>query len=202
MQRAIGEGDRTLLGIFGCEHRHDDLHLFGPLLGRAPCAGLDDDPLGRRHSQRAVGGSFKQGIHFFGGGLGSVRGFEQGTLGPVSPVTGSPETVNIGGNRSIEGIASAVAQGLQVPLDERTVTLESLSLNTPQLAVERGSDGRWMFERWAKAQAQTPTAASETTAAKTPTEAPWVVRVGELALQGGAVLAIDLLEDHGGGHAV
>jgi outer membrane protein insertion porin family len=39
--------------------------------------------------------------NFFGGGLGSVRGFEQGTLGPSSAVTGSPDTVNIGGNRSI-----------------------------------------------------------------------------------------------------
>lgn len=39
--------------------------------------------------------------NFFGGGLGSVRGFEQGTLGPSSPVSGSPDTVNIGGNRSI-----------------------------------------------------------------------------------------------------
>ena len=38
---------------------------------------------------------------FFGGGLGSVRGFEQGTLGPSSPVSGSADTVNIGGNRSI-----------------------------------------------------------------------------------------------------
>ncbi|PZO18904.1 MAG: outer membrane protein assembly factor BamA [Burkholderiales bacterium] len=41
--------------------------------------------------------------NFFGGGLGSVRGFEQGTLGPSSPVTNSPtgESINIGGNRSI-----------------------------------------------------------------------------------------------------
>lgn len=39
--------------------------------------------------------------NFFGGGLGSVRGFEQGTLGPSSPVSGSADTVNIGGNRSI-----------------------------------------------------------------------------------------------------
>ncbi|MBS3998397.1 MAG: outer membrane protein assembly factor BamA [Hydrogenophaga sp.] len=41
--------------------------------------------------------------NFFGGGLGSVRGFEQGTLGPLSPVIGSTtaEQVNIGGNRNV-----------------------------------------------------------------------------------------------------
>jgi outer membrane protein insertion porin family len=41
--------------------------------------------------------------NFFGGGLGSVRGFEGGTLGPTSPVINSPNgaTINIGGNRSL-----------------------------------------------------------------------------------------------------
>ncbi|MGX5649562.1 outer membrane protein assembly factor BamA [Hydrogenophaga borbori] len=41
--------------------------------------------------------------NFFGGGLGSVRGFEGGTLGPTSPVINSPNgsVINIGGNRSI-----------------------------------------------------------------------------------------------------
>ncbi|MDO9252662.1 outer membrane protein assembly factor BamA [Hydrogenophaga sp.] len=40
--------------------------------------------------------------NFYGGGLGSVRGFEQGTLGPRSAVIGSTtgETVNIGGARN------------------------------------------------------------------------------------------------------
>lgn len=93
--------------------------------------------------------------------------------------------------KSLVSLGKLEVKGLQVPLDKRTVSLESLALNTPTLAVERGSDGRWMFERWAKVQAQTPTPASETTAAKAATDAPWVVRVGELALQGGAVAFAD-----------
>lgn len=41
--------------------------------------------------------------NFQGGGLGSVRGFEQGTLGPTSKIIGSEteETVNVGGAKSI-----------------------------------------------------------------------------------------------------
>ena len=90
------------------------------------------------------------------------------------------------GNTPLASLSKLEVKGLQVPLDERTVTLESLSLNTPKLAVERGSDGRWMFERWTK----TPSTPSETTATSQ-TAAPWVVRVGELALQGGAVAFAD-----------
>jgi outer membrane protein insertion porin family len=42
--------------------------------------------------------------NFYGGGLGSVRGFDQGTLGPTSPILSGPsagQQVNIGGNRSV-----------------------------------------------------------------------------------------------------
>ncbi|MDP2417297.1 MAG: outer membrane protein assembly factor BamA [Hydrogenophaga sp.] len=39
--------------------------------------------------------------NFFGGGLGSVRGFEQGTLGPTSKILNSADEVNIGGNRNV-----------------------------------------------------------------------------------------------------
>lgn len=49
------------------------------------------------------GKSFPVLRNFYGGGLGSVRGFEQGTLGPTSAVLGSTtgETVNVGGARNL-----------------------------------------------------------------------------------------------------
>jgi outer membrane protein insertion porin family len=49
--------------------------------------------------------------NFYGGGLGSVRGFEQGTLGPRSPVIGSAigETVAIGGAKSLVFNAEFIA---------------------------------------------------------------------------------------------
>lgn len=49
--------------------------------------------------------------NFYGGGLGSVRGFEQGTLGPTSAVVGSTtgETVNVGGARNIVFNAEFIA---------------------------------------------------------------------------------------------
>lgn len=137
----------------------------------------------------------------------TVAGQLTGTLGlqwqaPTSSKNATGLTVTAGplaleqlalrqNGKSLVSLGKLEIKGLQVPVDERTVTLESLALNTPTLAVERGSDGRWMFERWAKAQAQTPTAASETTTAKASTEAPWVVRLGELAVQGGAVAFAD-----------
>ena len=54
--------------------------------------------------------------------------------------------------------------------------------------MERGSDGRWMFERWPG----TDTNPSERDhGQQSGHRRPWVVRVGELALQGGAVAFAD-----------
>lgn len=39
--------------------------------------------------------------NFYGGGLGSVRGFEQGTLGGISPVAGGGADAYIGGSRMV-----------------------------------------------------------------------------------------------------
>jgi len=60
---------------------------------------------------KGIGGDFPVLKNFFGGGLGSVRGFDQGTLGPRSEVVGSTtgELVNIGGAKSVALNAEFIA---------------------------------------------------------------------------------------------
>ena len=82
--------------------------------------------------------------------------------------------------------------GAEVPLDARTATLERLALSQPQLAVERGADGRWMFERWLKAAPDAPDTApalADTAPARNAT--PWKLRVADFSLQGGSVSLAD-----------
>lgn len=81
--------------------------------------------------------------------------------------------------------------GVQVPLDARTATLESLALTQPKATVDRSADGRWMFERWMKAPATTPPAEENAPATTSPATAPWVLRVADFSMQGGAIALAD-----------
>ncbi|RQO81080.1 DUF748 domain-containing protein [Acidovorax sp. FJL06] len=78
--------------------------------------------------------------------------------------------------------------GVQVPLDARTATLERLALSQPQATVERGADGRWMFERWLKTPPATDAPSAASTASSPP---PWKLRVADFSLQGGTVAFAD-----------
>ncbi len=99
------------------------------------------------------------------------------------------------GKTTLASLGKLEIVGAEVPLDARTATLERLALSQPQLAVERGADGRWMFERWQKVAPAAPAAqdsaaaTAETTAASTP--APWKLRVADFSLQGGTVSLAD-----------
>ncbi|WP_428003344.1 DUF748 domain-containing protein [Acidovorax sp.] len=90
------------------------------------------------------------------------------------------------GKTVLASLGRLEVKGMQVPLDARTATLESLALTQPKATVDRSADGRWMFERWMKAPATTPPAPENAPAA-----APWVLRVADFSLQGGAIALAD-----------
>lgn len=96
------------------------------------------------------------------------------------------------GKTTLASLGKLEVAGAEVPLDARTATLERLAISQPQLAVERGRDGRWMFERWLKtapATQGTATAAADTAPAN---NAPaWKLRVADFSLQGGTVSLAD-----------
>lgn len=94
------------------------------------------------------------------------------------------------GKAPLASLGKLEIAGAEVPLDTRTATLERLAITQPQLALERGADGRWMFERWFK----TPPAAPDSPAAgpaPASSPAPWKLRVADFSLQGGTVALAD-----------
>lgn len=96
------------------------------------------------------------------------------------------------GKTTLASLGKLELAGAEVPLDARSATLERLALSQPQLAVERGADGRWMFERWLKAAPGSATAPAATAdAAPASTSTPWKLRVADFSLQGGTVSLAD-----------
>ncbi len=96
------------------------------------------------------------------------------------------------GKTTLASLGKLDIAGAEVPLDARTATLERLAISQPQLAVERGADGRWMFERWLKAAPGSTTAPAATAdAAPASTSTPWKLRVADFSVQGGTVSLAD-----------
>ncbi|WP_440108625.1 DUF748 domain-containing protein [Acidovorax sp. BL-A-41-H1] len=106
------------------------------------------------------------------------------------------------GKTTLASVGRLAVDGVRVPLDERTATLGRVAVVQPQVNVERAADGRWMFERWARAPATTvPDGAATTTstasaataadAPASPPAAPWKIRVADFALERGTVAFAD-----------
>ena len=93
----------------------------------------------------------------------------------------------------------------RVDLGPQTVTVGKLTLDQLKAAVERGSDGRWMFERWMKPvppaqqansaaphkSASARTVPKEAKEAKSPPAKPWTVAVADLSLNASAFTYLD-----------
>lgn len=71
---------------------------------------------------------------------------------------------------------------VRVDLRSRAVSVGKLGVRAPRLQVERGADGRWMYEAWLPPAARKPATRGEPV-----TDAPWKVQVAELSLAGGTV---------------
>lgn len=96
------------------------------------------------------------------------------------------------GKTTLASLGKLEIAGAEVPLDARSATLERLAISQPQLAVERGADGRWMFERWLKVPPAAQGGATTTAdAAPASNAAPWKLRVADFSVQGGTVSLAD-----------
>ncbi|KAF1046947.1 MAG: hypothetical protein GAK38_02163 [Xylophilus sp.] len=71
-----------------------------------------------------------------------------------------------------------------IDLARRHVVVGKLALAAPRLQVRRDADGRWMAERWLVRPAAAGGAAATV---RTPAGTPWAVRLGDVALDGGAL---------------
>lgn len=78
-------------------------------------------------------------------------------------------------------------EGAQFHLPKRSVTVQSMALTQPRLLVERGEDGRWMFERWLPVAGPQPITTKAKEAPKEAAAPPWSLHWANLALHGGSV---------------
>ena len=92
---------------------------------------------------------------------------------------------------SLASLAQLRLAGLQLDLTSRSATLGQLALQGPRVVVDRGADGRWMFEHWLQSQALSDPAASTNSQAQigaatpAPVVPPWTLLVRDLTLDGG-----------------
>ncbi|MGQ2921657.1 MAG: DUF748 domain-containing protein [Hydrogenophaga sp.] len=85
-------------------------------------------------------------------------------------------------------LRSLRVQDARVDLAAKSVGVGQVVLNRPQLRVQRDKEGRWMVERWLRAQPEAPTPAS---AAQKPAS-PWQLTLADLQMDAGAVSVEDL----------
>lgn len=93
------------------------------------------------------------------------------------------------GNAAAAGlpqVRQVAVSAAAVDLGKRLLTIDTLVLAQPELAVTRGADRRWMFERWLKSPAAgAPAAQPPSSGGAAPP--PWVARLAHLQLRDAAL---------------
>lgn len=87
------------------------------------------------------------------------------------------------GNTSLLSLRQLQLRQAVLDVPAQRLQIGQLLLTEPRTQVERGRDGRWMFERWLKA----PAPAAVPAGASAAPGKPWAVRIADLALNGGQI---------------
>lgn len=74
--------------------------------------------------------------------------------------------------------------GARVDMAAARLTVERVAVTQPKVAVERGEDGRWMFEKWLRAS---PAAGKD----RPPASAAWDVVLDDVSIAGGSAAFMD-----------
>lgn len=92
------------------------------------------------------------------------------------------------GRTSLVSVKKVALLQADIDLMARTFKAAGMQLVQPKALVERGSDKRWMYERWRVAQAKVPTQAPPPATDAAAAGAPaWAVAINEVQLEGGAM---------------
>jgi uncharacterized protein involved in outer membrane biogenesis len=82
---------------------------------------------------------------------------------------------------TLAGIDAVTLEGGKLDLSGRSVSVDAVTVQAPRLRIARSGEGRWMFEDWlVKSNADGSSQASEDAP-------PWAMRVGRVAVAGGAI---------------
>jgi hypothetical protein len=98
------------------------------------------------------------------------------------------------GRTSLASVKKILLADAQVDLARQSASIGRLAVTRPMLAVERGEDRRWMFERWLKPAAGGPAAAAADLPRQAaeagkpgPKAVPWALGIADLALDAGGL---------------
>ena len=90
------------------------------------------------------------------------------------------------GKTSLVSVKQVELLQADIDLTAQTFKAAAMKLIQPKALVERGSDKRWMYERWRVAQGKAPTQAPPPATEGSGAPA-WVVAINEVQLEGGAM---------------
>ena len=97
------------------------------------------------------------------------------------------------GKTSLASMDRVELRDAEADLAARTLSIGAIVATGPKAQVERGSDKRWMYERWLKTPAA-DMAAAAAGAAGEPAK-PWTLAIGSVDVDGGALGYVDKAAD-------